>query len=164
MWIFRVILINERIYDGMEMLCMSNVRGIKVGNKDNVVNGEKVDVYYSESEVWENRNLFLVVDGEKVEVDMTFVDYSYKRYDVNDRLIFSSDLIRFVRKGVSYEGVLVDGVDSDLILLVENGSFVRDDRGDVVEFIFDNSIKEIEVIGMFRYEYEVGVNVGNEIR
>lgn len=143
---------------------MSNVRGIKVGNKDNVVNGEKVDVYYSESEVWENRNLFLVVDGEKVEVDMTFVDYSYKRYDVNDRLIFSSDLIRFVRKGVSYEGVLVDGVDSDLILLVENGSFVRDDRGDVVEFIFDNSIKEIEVIGMFRYEYEVGVNVGNEIR
>lgn len=143
---------------------MSNVRGIKVGNKDNVVNGEKVDVYYSDSEVWENRNLFLVVDGEKIEVDMTFVDYSYKRYDVNDRLIFSSDLIRFVRKGVSYEGVLVDGVDSDLILLVEDGSFVRDDRGDVVEFIFDNSINEIEVIGMFRYEYEVEVNVGNEIR
>lgn len=143
---------------------MSNVRGIKVGNKDNVVNGEKVDVYYSDSEVWENRNLFLVVDGEKIEVDMTFVDYSYKRYDVNDRLIFSSDLIRFVRKGVSYEGVLVDGVDSDLILLVEDGSFVRDDRGDVVEFIFDNSIKEIEVIGMFRYEYEVEVNIGNEIR
>lgn len=164
MWIFRVILINERIYDGMEMLCMSNVRGIKVGNKDNVVNGEKVDVYYSESEVWENRNLFLVVDGEKIEVDVTFVDYSYKRYDVNDRLIFSSDLIRFVRKGVSYEGVLVDGVDSDLILLVEDGSFVRDDRGDVVEFTFDNLIKEIEVIGMFRYEYEVEVNVVNEIR
>lgn len=143
---------------------MSNVRGIKVGNKDNIVNGEKVDVYYSDSEVWENPNLFLVVDGEKVEVDMTFVDYSYKRYDVNDRLIFSSDLIRFVREGVSYEGVLVDGVDSDLILLVEDGSFVRDDNGDVVEFIFDNSINEIEVIGMFRYEYEVGVNVGNEIR
>lgn len=143
---------------------MSNVRGIKVGNTDNVVNGEKVDVYYSDSEVWENRNLFLVVDGEKVEVDMTFVDYSYKRYDVNDRLIFSSDLIRFVRKGVSYEGVLVDGVEDELILLVEDGSFVRDDRGDVVEFIFDNSINEIEVIGMFRYEYEVEVNVGNEIR
>lgn len=140
-------------------MCMAKYRSILNGDFPKLNNGERVSYVYSDELKEENGKEYLKVDGEWVEIDEYFVEYSLNIHDVNGVELMENDVVSFDRLGESYLGIITDiggyaGVgigdlgtfvvpEERVIDLFDGNTMILDENRDYASFPFDELITNI---------------------